>query len=151
MCKQTESLPLFYFFRQVMVTFVSFGSFFSFPFFFNHHFYFPAQLVGGFTLSDLLDKPWSQVSSLPPGTCLQFLSRKGFSSVNFHRILLTHALVLSANQSQEKSPHEYVHSVRNELAKLILVGTRITYQATEDAFCTVNLNTTSSCRAGQSS
>ena len=37
----------------------------------NHHFYFPAQLVGGFTLSDLLDKPWSQVSSLlPPGTCL---------------------------------------------------------------------------------
>ena len=37
-----------------------------------HHFYFPAQLVGGFTLSDLLDKPWSQVSSLPPGTCLHF-------------------------------------------------------------------------------
>ena len=35
---------------------------------FDHHFYFPAQLVGGFTLSDLLDKPWSQVSSLlPPG------------------------------------------------------------------------------------
>ena len=35
-----------------------------------HHFYIQAQLVGGFTLSDLLDKPWSQVSSLPPGTCL---------------------------------------------------------------------------------
>ena len=34
-----------------------------------------------FTLSDLLDKPWSQVVSslLPPGTCLQFLSRIGFS------------------------------------------------------------------------
>ena len=30
---------------------------------FSHHFYFPAKLVGGFTLSDLLDKPWSQVSS----------------------------------------------------------------------------------------
>ena len=45
----------------------------------DHHFYFPAQLVGGVTLSDLLDKPWSQVSSLlPPGTCLQFLSRIGF-------------------------------------------------------------------------
>ena len=29
-------------------------------FFLNHHGYFPAQLVGGFTLSDLLDKPWSQ-------------------------------------------------------------------------------------------
>ena len=37
--------------------------------FFHHYFYFPGQLVGGFTLSDLLDKPWSQVSSLlPPGT-----------------------------------------------------------------------------------
>ena len=31
-----------------------------------HYFYFPAQLVGGFTLSDLLDKPWSQASSLLP-------------------------------------------------------------------------------------
>ena len=49
--------------------------------FYKNHFYFPAQLVGGFTLSDLRDKPWSQVSSLlpPPGTCLQFLSRIGFS------------------------------------------------------------------------
>ena len=42
-----------------------------FYFSFNHHFYCPAQLVGGFTLSDLLDKPWSQVSCLLPlGTCL---------------------------------------------------------------------------------
>ena len=55
-------------------------TFFFFLFFFDGHFYLPAQLVGGFTLSDLLDKPWSQVSSLlPPGTCLQFLSRIGFS------------------------------------------------------------------------
>ena len=56
---------------------------FSLPSFFGggeHHFYLPAQLVGGFTLSHLLDKPWSQVSSLlPPGTCLQFLSRIAFS------------------------------------------------------------------------
>ena len=44
-----------------------------------HHFHFPAQLVGGFTLNDLLDKPWSQVSSLPPDTCLQCPSRIGFS------------------------------------------------------------------------
>ena len=36
--------------------------------FVSHHFYFPVQLVGGCTLSDLLDKPWSQVSyRLPPG------------------------------------------------------------------------------------
>ena len=32
-----------------------------------------------------------------------------------------------------QNPCEYVHSVRIELAKLILVGTRITYQATGDA------------------
>ena len=33
----------------------------------NHHFHFPASLVGGFTLSGLfLDKPWPQVSFLPP-------------------------------------------------------------------------------------
>ena len=38
----------------------------------------------------LLDKPWSQVSSLPPpGSCLQFLSRIGFNnhcSSIFHRV-----------------------------------------------------------------
>ena len=32
-----------------------------------------------------------------------------------------------------KSPYGYVHSVRTEPTKLILVGTRITYQATGDA------------------
>ena len=71
-------------------------------FFLNHHFSFRAQLVGGFTLSDLLDKPWSQLSSLlPPGTCLQFYRayRSAFPLlVDFHRMLLTHALALSANQ-----------------------------------------------------
>ena len=48
---------------------------------------------------------------------------------------LTHALALSAKHFfyQRKSPFEYVHSVRIELAKLILVGTRITYQAAGDA------------------
>ena len=51
-------------------------------------------------------------------------------------MLLTHALALSANQFlRKKSPYEYVHSVRIELAKLILVGTRITYQATGGAGC----------------
>ena len=96
------------------------------PFFslFVCKFYFPAQLIGGFSLSDLLDKPWSQVTShLPPGTCLQFLSRIGFSirtARRFHRMLLTHALALSANQFfARKSPYEYVNSVRIELAKLI--------------------------------
>ena len=50
-------------------------------------------------------------------------------------MLLTHALALSANKFYaRKSPYEYVHSVRTELAKLILVGTRITYQATGDDY-----------------
>ena len=34
----------------------------------------------------LLDRPWSQVSSLPPGTCLQFLSRIGFSIPTARRL-----------------------------------------------------------------
>ena len=40
---------------------------------------------------------------------------------------LTHALALSADHLfyARKSPYEYVHSVRTELAKLISVGTRI--------------------------
>ena len=36
--------------------------------FFYHHFYFPAQLAGAVTLSDLLDKQWSLVSSFHPPT-----------------------------------------------------------------------------------
>ena len=51
-----------------------------FSLFFVYKFYCPAQLIGGFSLSDLLDKSWSQVTSLlPPGTCLQFLSRVWFN------------------------------------------------------------------------
>ena len=79
-------------------------------------------------LSCLLDKPWSQVSSLlPPGSCLQFLSRirrvqqPDCSSI-FHRVLLTHALVLSASQfvHKKKSPRIYtiMHSGGFELTKL---------------------------------
>ena len=41
--------------------------------------------------------------------------------------------IIHRNFSARKSPYEYVHSVRIELAKLILVGTRITYQDTGDA------------------
>ena len=38
-----------------------------FAFLLIHHFYCPAELEGGFTLyALLLDKPWSQVSSLLP-------------------------------------------------------------------------------------
>ena len=52
-------------------------------------------------------------------------------------MLLTHSLALSANHFfyARKGPYEYVHSVIFDLARLILVGTRITYQATGDAGC----------------
>ena len=60
-----------------------------------NHFYFPARLVGGLTLNDLLDKPWSQVSCLlPPGTCLHFYRAWGSAFpllVDFHRMLPTHS------------------------------------------------------------
>ena len=42
------------------------GLFFHFIFSSTNNFYFPTLLVGGFALSDLLDKPWSQVPSLLP-------------------------------------------------------------------------------------
>ena len=49
-------------------------------------------------------------------------------------MLLTHAPALPLiNFECMKSPYEYGYSVRIELAKLISVGTRITYQATGDA------------------
>ena len=53
-------------------------------------FYFPAQLAGGFALSDLLlDKPWSQVSPLfpPPryvhsfSSCIGFIQRSHCSPI----------------------------------------------------------------------
>ena len=56
-------------------------------------------------------------------------------------MLLIHALALSANQffNARKSPYEYVQLVIIELTKLILVGTRITYQATGDAALSVGI------------
>ena len=52
----------------------------------NFFFFFPFQHT--FTLQ-LLDKPWSQVSSLLlPGSCLQFLSRIGFSNPTARRLFI---------------------------------------------------------------
>ena len=77
-------------------------------------FFFSSSLlrVGGFTLSDNLDKPWSRVSSLfPPGVCLHLVSRIGFSIPTARRFssnVTTHALALSATQfSCKKSPYEH--------------------------------------------
>ena len=75
----------------------------------------------------LLDKPWSQVSSLlPPGSCLQFFIahrvQQSHCSSIFHRVLLTHALAFSASQfvRKRKSPRIYtsMHSGGLELTKL---------------------------------
>ena len=77
---------------------------------------------------ELLDKPWSQVSSLlPAGSCLQFLSRTILCSaipllVDFW-LSVTHALLaLSASQfvHKKKSHRIYtsMHSAGLELTKL---------------------------------
>ena len=86
-----------------------------------------------------MDKPWSQVSSLlPPGMCLQFLSRIGFSIPTSRRLSSNNVANSRSRAFRQsffyarKSPYEYVHSVRIEPTKLILAGTRITYQATGD-------------------
>ena len=89
---------------------------FFFCFFFVHTFTF-----------QLLDKPWSQVSTLLlPGSCLQFFIahrvQQFHCSSIVHRVLLTHALALSASQfvHKKKSQRVYtsMHSAGLELTKL---------------------------------
>ena len=78
----------------------------------------------------LLDKPWSQVSSLPPRPPPRFLPsifsahrvQQFHCSSIVHRVLLTHALALSASQfiHKKKSPRIYtsMHSGGFGLTKL---------------------------------
>ena len=80
-----------------------------------------------------LDKPWSQVSPLlPPTRFLPFIFiahgrvHQSHCSSNFHRVLLTHALALSAQLNlctQEKIPMNYtsMHSAGLELTKLTYI------------------------------
>ena len=89
---------------------------------------FPSSFFSLYTSTfQLLDKPWSQVSSLlPPGSWLQFFIahrvQQSHCSSIFHRVLLTHALALSASQfvHKKKSPRIYtsMHSGGFELTKL---------------------------------
>ena len=76
----------------------------------------------------LLDEPWSRVSSLlPPGSCLHFFIahrvRQSHCASIFHRVLLTHALALSASQfvRKKKSPRIYTSMLLGgfQLTKLI--------------------------------
>ena len=87
--------------------------------------------------SQLLDKPWSQLSSLPPpGSCLQFLSRIGFSndypihcSSIFHRVLLTHAIALPAGQFVHKKKSQRIYTSMHSAG---LVLTKLTCSRLED-------------------
>ena len=73
------------------------GTRYVFILFYFYHFYFPAQLVGGFNLSDLLDKPWSQVSSLlPPGRAFVFIA---------HRVQHSHHYILRIHQALQSTPY----------------------------------------------
>ena len=107
------------------------------PFFFPHHFYFLAQLEGGFTLSDLLDVDTGVVPFPPRYVPSIFIAHRvqhsHCQSVFIECCQLTLSRFPLTNFYARQNPCEYVHSVRIELAKLILVGTRITYQATGDA------------------
>ena len=80
----------------------------------------------------LLDKPWSQVSSfLPPSSCLQFSSRIGFSNPTSisHRVLLTHALALSASQLVHKKKSQQIYTSMHSAG---LELTKLTYTRLED-------------------
>ena len=135
---------------------------FIYLYFFYHHFLFPAQLVGGFSFSDLLDKPWSQVSCLsPPGTSLELLSRVGFSIPTARRFSSDVANPRSLSRfprinfyARKKSllvrTYESVHSVRTEPTKLISVGTKITYQTTGDAVIYSTTPTQETCAINRS-
>ena len=112
---------------------------FCFDSIFDHHLHFPAQLVGGFTLSNLLDKSWSQVSSpLPSGTCLHFLSRIGFSIPSARRFssnvanstLSRFPLIIFLCKKKSLRVCALGENWTRGIDFKLLIGTRITYQAT---------------------
>ena len=106
-----------------------------------HHFFLTSLLLSSLTrrrffiLSDLLDKPWSQVSYLAPGTCLQFfithrVQHSHCSSTFIECCWLKLSRFLLVNFYAVKGPYEY--ALRLEPTKLVSTGTRTTYQATGD-------------------
>ena len=97
-------------------------------FFFNHHFHFPTELVGGSTLDDLLDKPWSQVSTLLPGTWTFFVAHRvqhSHSSSIFNECteyLITLPLFPLLYLLYEKKALTSMLSVELKPTKMILIG-----------------------------
>ena len=82
----------------------------------------------------LLDKPWSQVSSLLlPGSCLQFFIahrvQQSHCSSIVHRVLLTHALALSASQFVHKKKSQRIYTSKHSAG---LELTKLTYTRLED-------------------
>ena len=72
----------------------------------------------------------------PPRYMPSILSRIGVQHSHCSSIFIVASLRSRAFRQSvfyARSPYEYVHSVIIELAKLILVGTRTTHQATGDA------------------
>ena len=94
----------------------------------------PPELVRGFTLSDLLDKPRSQVSSLlPPGTCLHFSSRIRFSVSIFHVfVVLDFASKLANSRSRasglwvggKRSHVTFEHTTSTSIVTRLVFGPR---------------------------
>ena len=79
-------------------------------FFFSDFFFFFLTFT-----SQLLDKPWSQVGVVPspprflPSIFIAHRVQQSHCSSMFHRMLLTHALALSASQFvHKKSPNEFI-------------------------------------------
>ena len=105
-------------------------------FFFFHYF------LHTFT-PQLLDRPWSQVLSLlPPGACLRSSTviahrvQQSHCSSTVYRVLLTHALALSANQfvHRKKTPRFYTSTCTRGYSKSRnwpIPRSRITWYATE--------------------
>ena len=112
----------------------------------------------GFTLSDFVANPLSQVSSfLPPGRCFHFYGAYlvRFCIPTAHRF--SSNLATSRSGAFRSSPFlqeivpTILHSVRLEPTKLILIGTRTTYQAAGDAgtylsFASLILVVSASCK-----
>ena len=104
--------------------------------------------AGGFTLSHLLDKLWSQVLSSPhPPRCMpSFLSRtcraqhSHCSSTSIERCQLMLSGLSTSQLLSKKKPRRV--SVRPESAKMSSGGTWTTYQATGSAGRNVKLTLT---------
>ena len=82
-------------------------------------FYFPARLMECFILSDLLDTPWSLVSSLlPPGTFLRFCAAEGSALpllVDLHRVCIDFFPTVCSCKLYHCIPNgSFLHSGRND-------------------------------------